>query len=193
MWSRQCWFSNLFVLSVQSPISLPSAQTPDSASQSGFCTQLPASHSLDAAWIDEEEEQCLAVVQQVLLNSRKSSTRAVCSPKWKRFLVWLLAWWVQPSLACIQDILEYVLHLQSADLALSSVRVHLLVILAFHWPIQRKSVFSNSMAVSFLKGVTHLHPPVKELFPLRGFNSVLATIMGPPFEPLATSSFSLLC
>lgn len=67
-----------------------------------------------------------------------------------------------------------------------------MMILAFHPPIHGKLVFSNSMVVRFLKGVICLHPPVDEPVPLWDLNTVIAALMGPPFEPLATS-FSLLC
>lgn len=66
------------------------------------------------------------------------------------------------------------------------------MILAFHPPIHAKSVFSNSIVVRFLKGVTRLHLLVKEQVPFWDLNVVLKVLMGPPFKPMVASSFALL-
>lgn len=102
-------------------------------------------------------------------------------------MIWVLAWCCDWKLTYIQGLLEYVLHLQSSGLMLTSLRVHLVVILCFS-PIHGKSAFSNPMKLRFLKGVTHFHPPVKELILLWDLNTVLEALMG----PLATFFFSFL-
>lgn len=96
---------------------------------------------------------------------------------------------IQPMLVCIQDILDYLIHLKSS---LSFLRVHLAAILAFHSPILGKSISFNSMVVQVLKSIVHLFPPVKEAVQLWNLNTVLAALIKPPFGPQATCSLSLL-
>nr|XP_042705726.1 uncharacterized protein LOC122173660 [Chrysemys picta bellii] len=45
-------------------------------------------YSLDAPWLNPVEMQCSHQVRQVLLGSRKPSTRTTYSAKWKRFSLW---------------------------------------------------------------------------------------------------------
>lgn len=51
----------------------------------------------------------MEAVQHVLLNSRKPSTRVTYLAKWKQFSVWFLAQKIRLMLACIENILEYLL------------------------------------------------------------------------------------
>lgn len=104
---------------------------------------------MDGTWLDEEIGQCLEAVQKILLNSRKPYTRST-------YLVWSRSKGIQPMSACVQDILDYLSHLKSLSLALSSLRVHLVAISTFHPLIQGKLISSNSMVVRFLKGIVHL-------------------------------------
>lgn len=99
---------------------------------------------------------------------------------------------IQPTMASIQDILEYSLCFQSSGLVLSSMRVHLAAISMFHPPGHGKWVFSNAIIVWFLKGL-NLHPLVWESGPLWDLNTVVAALMNPLFEPLASCPFPFLC
>lgn len=55
-WPRQCWFSDLLTFISSASHTSSSPRTPDSASWSSFASsvQLPASHGVDAAWLEEE-------------------------------------------------------------------------------------------------------------------------------------------
>ncbi|XP_074866740.1 phospholipase B-like 1 isoform X2 [Carettochelys insculpta] len=47
-----------------------------------------ASHSMEAPWLRPVELACSQPVREVLLNSRKPSTRVAYVAKWKRFTIW---------------------------------------------------------------------------------------------------------
>lgn len=93
-----------------------------------------------------------------------------------------------PLRAPIQSILDYLLHLKQQSLALSSIKVHLAAISAFHPPVQGKSVFSHEMTIWFLKGLERLYPQVSQW----DLNLGLLQLMGPVFELMASYSLLLL-
>lgn len=107
--------------------------------------------------------------------------------------MWSLTCRIQPKLVSIQDILEYLLHPQLSWLVLHSLKVHLAITSAFYSPIQRRSVCSNPMVVKILMGLLCLYSQVQKPVPLWNLNMVLAALMGPPFEPLASCPSPLLC
>ncbi|XP_077689409.1 uncharacterized protein LOC144274446 [Eretmochelys imbricata] len=147
-----------------------------------------APDGVEALWLNALESQCSLPVQQILLGSRKPSTRVAYMAKWKRFSCWCEPWQVRPCQAPVQAILEYLLHLKRRGLAPSSLRVYLAAISAFHPGFSGGSVFSHPMVGWFLKGLERMfpysHPPV----PPWNLNLVLSKLMGPPFEPLASCS-----
>lgn len=106
---------------------------------------------LESAWLDEEEGWYSEAVQWVQLNHRKLTTISPYSSKWKHILVWFQSQGIWPMLVCIQNILDYQLHLKSANLSLSLLGVHLAAISAFHPPIQGESISFNSLAIQVLK------------------------------------------
>lgn len=63
-------------------------------------------------------------------------------------------------------------------LALSSLRVHLVAVSAFHPPIQGKLVFLIFMMLWFFKGIIHLFPPMKEMVPRSDLNMVPGALIG---------------
>nr|XP_042702465.1 uncharacterized protein LOC122173017 [Chrysemys picta bellii] len=142
--------------------------------------------------LDVEERRCSEGVRHVLLESRKPSTRRAYLAKWSRFSRWAGEWGTSPVSALLQLILEYLLHLRTQGLAPSSVRVHLAAILAFHPLVQGCSVFSHAMTRRFLKGLDWSFPYAKTPVPQWDLNLVLSRLTGPPFELLATCSWSHL-
>lgn len=106
-------------------------------------------------WLDEEERHCSEAVQRILLNNRKPSTRSTYLAEWKLFSVWSMSN-VDIGLQDIAGLQDYLLHWKSLDLALSSLRVYMASISAFHPVIQGNVIFLNSMVVRFLKGIVHL-------------------------------------
>uniref|UniRef100_A0A452HZ98 MAGE domain-containing protein n=1 Tax=Gopherus agassizii TaxID=38772 RepID=A0A452HZ98_9SAUR len=116
--------------------------------------------------------------QQVLLGSRKPSTRSRYLAKWKRFSCWCALSNTPP--------LEV-----SQSLAVLSIRVPLATISTFHPGENGLSVFSNPMVSRFLKGLEHLYPQIRHLATMWDLSLVLSRLMGAPFEPMATCL--LLC
>lgn len=85
-------------------------------------------------------------------------------------------------------ILDYLLSLKQQGLALSSIKVHLAAISAFHPKVDSRSVLSHEMVLRFLKGLEMTFPQMREPLPSCDLNLVLSKLMGPPFKPLATCS-----
>ncbi|KAM7174306.1 uncharacterized protein RBU57_000956 [Macrochelys suwanniensis] len=90
------------------------------------------SHGVAAAWLIQSELSCSSPVQQVLLGSRKPSTRSTYLAKWKHFSCWCAPRGTAPSQAPVPIILDYLLSLKPQGLAISSLKVHLAAISAFH-------------------------------------------------------------
>ncbi|KAH1165031.1 hypothetical protein KIL84_022590 [Mauremys mutica] len=147
---------------------------------------------MDAAWLTQSEILCSHSVQQVLLGSRKPSTQATYLAKWKRFSCWCAQHDTPPLQVPVPLILDYPLSLEQKGLAISSVRVHLAAISAFHPGDRGHSIFSNTMVGRFLKRLDHLYSQVRQLVPAWDLNLVLSRLTGPPFEPMATCSLLYL-
>nr|XP_008164931.1 uncharacterized protein LOC101944505 [Chrysemys picta bellii] len=149
-------------------------------------------HSLAAPWLKAMELSCSDQVRQVLLGSRKPSTRAMYPAKWKRFSLWSEQHHQSLTLAPIPFILDYLLHLKQQALSMSSIRVHLAAISAFHPSADGFLVFANPMVSRFLKGLDRLYPQTHQPVLAWDLNLVLARLTGPPFEPLAMCSLLYL-
>lgn len=117
------------------------------------------------------------------MGSRKPSTKASYLAKRKRFSDWALNHGLPPLRASIQSILDYLLYLKQKGLAISSIKVHLAAISAFHPPIQGSSVFSHYMMGRFLKGLERLFPQVHN--PLPPGNGIWCwhSLWAPPSSP----------
>lgn len=111
--------------------------------------ELPASNSLEAPWLNPREQTCSEQVHQVLLGSRKPSTRATYLSK--QLCVWAFQCGVSPTWSSLQEILEY------QGFAVSFVKVHRAAVLAFHLWVDNWSIFSNNMSVQYLKGLESLY------------------------------------
>ncbi|XP_074826803.1 uncharacterized protein LOC141998064 [Natator depressus] len=107
-----------------------------------------------------------------------------------------LNWWLNPKSvvegASVPTILDYLLSLKQQGLAVSSIRVHLAVISAFHLGENGRLDFSNPMVRRFLKGLECLYPQIRHPVPTWDLNLVLSRLMGAPFEPMATCSLPQL-
>ncbi|XP_075781544.1 uncharacterized protein LOC142828046 [Pelodiscus sinensis] len=143
-------------------------------------------------WLKGDENLCSEQVKAILLHSRKESTRNTYLAKWQRFSNWCLQNDIQPLSSPLQYVLDYILHLRNSGLALSSLKVHLAAISAFHHPVEGSSLFSHVITKRFLKGLINLYPPRRALSPSWNLDLVLDTIMYPPFEPLASVSLHML-
>ncbi|XP_050809179.1 uncharacterized protein LOC127051204 [Gopherus flavomarginatus] len=144
------------------------------------------------AWLTGSELRCSTPVREVLLGSRKPSTRATYLAKWKHFSCWCVERNLRPMEVSVADILDYIWSLKGQGLAISSLRVHLAAISTFHPGADGRSVFSHPTVSRFLKGLERLYPNVRPPAPTWDLNLVLSRLMGPPFEPLATCSLLYL-
>lgn len=96
------------------------------------------------------------VVQNVLLNARKPSTRRSYLRKWKHYLSYLSSYSITNSSLC--SILDFLLYLKDLGLGLSSLRVYLSATSSHHHPLDGKTVFSYPLSKQFLQGLRNLHP-----------------------------------
>lgn len=85
--------------------------------------------------------------------------------------------------------LEYLLELKSSGLAMSSIKVHLAAIFAFHQEMGGTSAFVHSTTKCFLKSLLKVYPEVRQPMLAWDLNMGLKCLTSPPFEPLATCSF----
>nr|XP_042698655.1 leucine-rich repeat and calponin homology domain-containing protein 1 isoform X6 [Chrysemys picta bellii] len=88
------------------------------------------SHGVVSLWLNDTEHKCSHQVQQILLGSRKPSTRATYLAKWKRFSHWCEPHHIRPLQASIPSILDYLLHLKHQGLAPASIKMHLATVSA---------------------------------------------------------------
>ncbi|XP_030405661.1 uncharacterized protein LOC115645309 [Gopherus evgoodei] len=79
--------------------------------------------SLAAAWLNVQEQECPACVQQVLLCRRKLYTRVTYLARWKRFTCCALDQDIWLEQASLQLILDCLLHLKLQGFSLSSIDV----------------------------------------------------------------------
>lgn len=90
------------------------------------------------------------------MQSRKASTRRICSLKWKRFAILVTQTNVNPVEAQIPRILDYVLLLQKqSGLAFISLKVHRTAISVHHVPAQSHSIYSHPIVSRFIKSLFH--------------------------------------
>ncbi|XP_075774348.1 uncharacterized protein LOC102454623 [Pelodiscus sinensis] len=155
-------------------------------------TRSSTPHRMDACWFTDFEQSCSRRVKEVLMHSRKESTRTAYAAKWSKFQAWCTDNSVDSRFATLPCILEYLLQLHDKGLALASLRVHLAAINAFHHRDGDFSLFAHPTTKRFLKGLSNLHPPRRPPPPLWNLDLVLQTLTRPPFEPLATVSLHLL-
>lgn len=99
---------------------------------------------------------------------------------------------VSPAESSLPFLLDYLLQLKQEGLAVSSVRVHLTTISAFHPWVSGWSIFSNQICSQLLKGLECLYPQVRPCLPPWDLNLVPTRLTGAPFKPLATSSLLYL-
>lgn len=116
-------------------------------------------------WFSAIEDSCSMEVQQVLLNSRKTSTHTTNLKKRKRFIYWYNRHYLRPELVPLSVILDYLPGLKTCELSISSVKVHLAAISAFHPLIEGFSIFAHPISSRFIKGLgnlfSHIRHPIQ--------------------------------
>ncbi|KAM7164069.1 uncharacterized protein RBU57_008131 [Macrochelys suwanniensis] len=154
------------------PHSSPNQSRPHltrSRSSSPSGPPLVTSHSVEDSRLNRTELACSAPVRQVLLESRKPSTRLTYEAKWKRFSVWCAQEQISPLLAPVPSILDYILHLKDNHFALGSLKVHLAAISAFHPGADGRSIFAHPMALLCDPPYTIFHKDKVQLRPHPSF------------------------
>lgn len=73
---------------------------------------------------------------------------------------------------------------KTTELLLSSIKIPLAALAAFHTTIEGFSVFTHPTTVRFIKGLFNLFPPVKEPSPLWDLNFILSSLRRTQFEPV---------
>lgn len=129
-------------------------------------------------------------VQDVLLNARKPSTRRSYHRKWECYISYLKSDSIMTSSLC--SVLDFLLHLEDGGLGLSSARVYLSAISAYHNRIEESTVFSHPLAKQFLRGLRNLHPSAQLPPPAWDLPLVLRRLTAPPFEMMLTCKPRLL-
>lgn len=102
-------------------------------------------------WLLHDELTCSEQVKQVLVNSRKSTTRTTYVQKWKRFSLCCQNKHVSALKAPLPLGLEYILEPKNSGLSTGLARVRLPAITAFHHKVDGISVFAHLMTKRFLK------------------------------------------
>lgn len=137
----------------------------------------------------------MALVQMVLINSTKLSTRWAYLAKLKKFSLWASRKGALPNETPLPLILGSLLNLKKEGLMVLSIQAQLAMISAFHPPVNGWIVFANLICSWFLKGQECLYPGV--LIPPRCVNPclpgtylilLLSRLMRAPYEPIATYS-----
>ncbi|KAJ1123593.1 hypothetical protein NDU88_002061 [Pleurodeles waltl] len=124
----------------------------------------------------------------ILIESKRPSTRRSYAFKWKRFYIWCCQQGQNPIRAQEDVILSYLLHLAKSGLQVSSIKVHLSAITAYRKSPSQESFFTKPVVKDFLEGLKKVFPPIRRPSPPWELNIVLAKLMGPPFEPIHKAS-----
>ncbi|XP_039399555.1 uncharacterized protein LOC120407706 [Mauremys reevesii] len=81
---------------------------------------------------------------------------------------------------------DYALTLKKSGLSLNSFRIHLVVITAFHQPIEGYSVLSHSITKRFFKSIINLFPQPQLPTPMWYLKLLLQGLTRPLFQPMTT-------
>nr|XP_025038644.1 uncharacterized protein LOC112545207 [Pelodiscus sinensis] len=149
-------------------------------------------NSMVPNWLNPGESVCSAAVQNVLVQSRRQTTRKTYLHKWHGYSSWCTSNHHDPARPSISSVLDYALHLKNKGLVLASIRVHLAAISAFTSPVDGVSIFAHPTTKRFLKGLINMDPPRNPVPPVWSLDVVLDALMRPPFEPLVTVSLRFL-
>lgn len=123
------------------------------------------------------------------MSSRKDSTKVTYTAKW--LLSWVESPNSSPNCKEIRYVVDYLLHLKSSDLSISSVRSHVASISAEHSQWISYLSLHILLVSRFLKCFINMHPSISILVSSWDPNLVLSHLVDSPFEPLS-SPFPLL-
>lgn len=129
------------------------------------------SQSLVTPWLEGPEITCPNEVQNTLLHSCRTTTHTYYLHKWKRFDACCQQKQISVISASLPLILAY--WTKKMGLSMSSVRVHLSAITAFHNKVDELSIFAHPLTKRFLRGLSNFYPEVRKPIPPWDLNLVL--------------------
>ena len=133
-------------------------------------------------------------VIETILSARAASTRRRYNAAWQLFVRWCAdkPGEVLPFQASVCLILTYLQEFLDRGLGLSSVKVNLAAISAYHLGVNNSPVSEHPLVRQFMKGVLHLRPTARSLVPPWDLTVVLDALVREPFEPLETVQLKFL-
>ncbi len=176
-WPNRTWFPELMLLAIAPPWQIPLRR--DLLSQRGGTLRHPRPdlwnlHVWDAevpGWLPPE-------VVNTIISARAPSTRHAYRLKWNLYID-------QGRDLLFQDGLE-------RRLSPATLKVYVAAIAAQHDAVDSKPVGKHDLVIRFLRGARRLNPPHPHLVPSWDLPSVLAILMGEPFEPLQSVELTFL-
>ncbi|XP_067320571.1 uncharacterized protein [Anolis sagrei] len=125
-------------------------------------------------------------VLSIIEAAHRPSTKRSYLYKWARFKNFTTQRGVTPEKASISLVLDFLVSLFDAGLSGSSLKCYLAAISWFRRKAGLPSCFGDPVVRTFLRGVANTRPCVAPVSPSWSLELVLAVLMRPPFEPLAT-------
>ncbi len=119
---------------------------------------------------------------------RAPSMRKLYALKWRLFTSWCGDHQLDPVNCPIGTVLEFLQASLSAGLTLSTIKVYVVAIVAYHAPLGGQSVGRNPQVTRLLHGALRLRPPVLSRVPMWDLVVVLEAFCKAPFEPIKENS-----
>lgn len=145
---------------------------------------LPLPHCLTSVWMSVIQISYSLGVQNILIQSKKDSTRLACAAKWKRFRIWCECQ-LQSHDSLIPTILDYLHFLKSLGLSISSFRVHWqpFLLICPSPQIENCSFSLHLTMMQIFKDLIWIFLPIRECPPLWDLNVALSGSMAPYLNP----------
>ncbi|XP_078242543.1 uncharacterized protein LOC144587068 [Pogona vitticeps] len=156
---------------------------------SGLGVDLPPRPGLPP--IDSVED--IPSIMEVLDKARKPSTMRLYQHKWQGFLKFTTERGLQASPVSLSTLLLYLRHLFDLGLTKSTLKVYTSAIVTFQPKGSQSSRwFSHPTVKAFFRGLSNMRPPVRRPLPQWSLQTVLHSLVRPPFEPMATCDLKFL-
>uniref|UniRef100_A0ABM5G4K6 Uncharacterized protein n=1 Tax=Pogona vitticeps TaxID=103695 RepID=A0ABM5G4K6_9SAUR len=165
------------------------ASSHSSPNNSGLGVDLPSRPRLPP--IDSVED--IPSIMEVLDKARKPSTIRLYQHKWQGFLKFATERGLQASPVSLSTLLLYLRHLFDLGLSKSTLKIYTSAIVTFQPKGSQSSRwFSHPTVKAFFRGLTNMRPPVRRPLPQWSLQTVLHSLVRPPFEPMATCDLKFL-
>ena len=130
--------------------------------------------------------------QDLVEASLREGTRKDYLSKYGRYSDWCDQRGLHPSRAPLNEILNFLAHLQEQGYSYSTVCGYRSMLSAFHEPVHGDSVGSHPLVTRLIKGVFNTNPPNKKLCQERDVGVVLKYLSGEPIIPFESCSLKFL-